>query len=347
MATKVLNITSLNIDKSNKIEQLSYELVYEVKNEKNITDFVKNTYTPKAGDKLFFTKDCSVPRFKVKTLCEKKDLLVTRDRSKANTVFVSNDFLTAFVDNYWLYFCSLETFIKFIEKTPYASDKSIIDMLGFIMDNKIEKIAVNYHYHAKFNTVSKTLGLVNGNLRICTSENFEMIREVLTPGNVYIQDDILKILNQDVIIDKDMYLQISTMFTSTDNSNIKIAMEILANSDYEKSAPYILLTFMNHGHSIWDSGFRNHINFKSLVEFFNLNGRRSYTHLDLDEIVDILKAKNFLTKETIDIFMPLAYSEIKDRVGYEHFKVSKIKFVEDPKDDDEEILNIEDEESIF
>lgn len=346
MATKVLNITSLNIDKSNKIEQLSYELVYEVKNEKNITDFVKDVYTPKAGDKLFFTKDCSVPRFKVKTLCEKKDLLVTRDRSKANAIFISNDFLKAFVDNYWLYSCSLETFIKFIEKTPHVSNKSMIDMLGFIIDNKIEKIAVNYHCHNKFNTVSNNLDLVNGNLRICTPENFEMVMGVLTSGNVYIQDDILKILNQDVIIDKDMYLQISTMFTSTDNSNIKIAMEILANSNYEKSAPYILLTFMNHGHSIWDSGFRNHINFKSLVEFFDLNGRRNYTHLDLDEIVDILKAKNFLTKETIDIFMPLAYSEIKDRASYDHFKVSKIKFIEDPKDD-EEILNIEDEEPIF
>ena len=82
MATKVLKINSISIDKSNVIESLNYELVYEVKNEKKITDFVKEVYTPKAGDKLFFTKDCSVPRFKVKTLCETKDLSIIKMNSQ-------------------------------------------------------------------------------------------------------------------------------------------------------------------------------------------------------------------------------------------------------------------------
>lgn len=346
MATKVLKINSMSIDKSNVIESLNYELVYEVKNEKKITDFVKEVYTPKAGDKLFFTKDCSVPRFKVKTLCETKDLSITRDRTKANAVFVSNDFLTDSVSGHWLYSCSAESFINHIEKTQHSSNECIIDIISFINNNKIEKIAINYYYHEKFNSGRSKLNFLNGHLSICSSEDFEILRSVLTAGNVYIQDDILKILNQDVIIDKDMYLQINTMLNSHDNSNIKMAMEILANSNYEKSAPYILLTFRNFGSVIWNSGFRNHINFRSLVEFFDLNSRRSYVHLDLDEIVDILKTKNFLTKENIDIFMPLAYSEIKDRAGYEHFKVSKIEFVEDPNDD-EEILNIEDEEPAF
>jgi len=222
----------------------------------------------------------------------------------------------------------------------------VINLIKFITDNNVEKVCFTYYDSDTFDINGFDLDMNSNHIKYCTQENFDIIRDLFTGNITYIQDDILKILNQDVVIDKEMYKQIDAMLESGDNSNIKIAMEIMANSNYEHSAPYLLLLFKNYGYRIWDSGFRNHVNFKSLVEFFDLNGRRGYTNIDLDEIINILKTKKFLTKETINIFMPLAYDEIKENCSLEHFKVSKIEFLDDSKDD-EEVLNIEDEEPAF
>lgn len=346
MASRIVIINKAIRDGSGNINNMEYTLGYEAKSNKNSIDYIKGTYTPTAGDKLFFTKDCTVPRFKVKNLCEKHNLSVTRDRSKATAVFISDKFVEEYISRDWLYICSAEKLKEHIKKTPFSHNMQVINLIKFITDNNVEKICFPYYISDTFDINGFELDMDSNHIRYCTQENFDTIRDLFTGNITYIQDDILKILNQDVVIDKEMYKQIDAMLESGDNSNIKIAMEIMANSNYEHSAPYILLLFMNHGYKIWDSGFRNHVNFKSLVEFFDLNGRRGYTNIDLDEIINILKTKKFLTKETINIFMPLAYDEIKENCSLEHFKVSKIEFLDDSKDD-EEVLNIEDEEPAF
>lgn len=348
MATKMLIIHNVEQDRSRNVTDIKYELLYEAKSNKNSSDYVKGTYTPKAGDKLFFTKDCTVPRFKVKSLCEKHKISITRDRTKADAVFISERFLDVYIDTNWVYHCSTNAFEVHLKKTPYAYNVKVMEMLKFIKENNIDKICIEYRVKNSFDINGFELETSSDHIRFCTQENFDILRDLFTSKNTHIQDDILKILNEGVIIDKEMYKQIGTMIESSDNSNIKMAMEIMANSDYEKSAPYILLLFKNYGYSLWDSGFRNHVNFKSLVEFFDLSGRRGYNQLDLDEIVDKLKNKNLLTEENIAIFMPLAYDEIKQRASYDHFKVSKIDFIENPEEEnDEEILNIEDEDPAF
>ena len=346
MASRILIINTVIKDASGNVSSIEHTIGYEAKSNKNSSDYIKGTYTPTAGDRLFFTKDCTVPRFKVKTLCEKHNLSVTRDRSKATAIFISDKFVEEYISKNWYYQCSAEALKEHIKKTPFSYNVQVINLIKFITDNNVEKLCFHYYNNDVFDINGFELDMKSNHIRYCTQENFDTIKDLFTGNITYIQDDILKILNQDVVIDKEMYKQMDAMLQSGDNSNTKMAMEIMANSNYEHSAPYLLLLFKNHGYRIWDSGFRNHVNFKSLVEFFGVNNRRGYTNLDLDEIINILKSKNFLTKENIGIFMPLAYDEIRDTCSYDHFKVSKIEFIEDPKDD-EEVLNIEDEDPAF
>lgn len=351
MATKLLKINNITRNHSGEITVLDYELIYEVKIERSSSDYVKNSYTPKAGDKLFFTKDCSVPRFKVKTLCDKYDISVTRARDKADAIFISDNFIDSYTEHVWGYSCSKDDFLNHIKKTPFSYDLKVLDMLKFINENGIEKMWMGYVDTDKFDINGFELDVESISIKHCTQEGFNVLRDLYISNNTYIQDDIIKLLNQDVIIDIEMYKQLDIMFESNNSSDIKLAMEAISNSNFEKSAPYILLLLKNNGSNMWNSGFRNHINFKSLIEFFGLHRRRGYTNLSLDNIIDVLKEKNLLTKENIDIFMPLAFEEIKENSNYDHFKISKIKFVEDPlkedSEDDEEVLNIEDEAPIF
>ena len=348
MTTKIVIIDQVRKDNSGSITNIDYRIGYKTTKSKDAQDFIKGTYEPKANDVLFFTKDCTVPRFKVKSFCEKYNTSVTRNSDKATAVFISNNIMDEYISTNWGYRSSIQAFEEYIKKTPYSHDLYLINFRKNLEAEKVEELWFQYHNNDAFDVNGFELDTESNNFKFCTVEDYDLLRNLFLNKNTYIQDDILKILNQDVVIDTEMYKQLSSMLENGETSNVKMAMEIMANSDYEKSAPYLLLLFMNHGHRIWDSGFRRHVNFKSLVEFFDLNGRRNYRNVDLDEIVSILKEKKFLTPESIELLMPLAYNEIKDRVSLEHFKVSKISFVEDPtEENDEEILNIEEDEPAF
>jgi|688.fasta_scaffold01243_4 hypothetical protein len=348
MVTKIVIIDQVRKDWSGSITGIDYTIGYKTTKSKNAEDFIKSTYEPKSGDVLFFTKDCTVPRFKVKSFCEKYNTSVTRNKDKATATFISNNIMNTHITNHWGYHCTIEKFENHIKKTPYSYDAYLMNFRKTIETEGVNEIFFFYYNSDAFDINGFKLDIDNCNVKFCSQENFNLLRDLFVNKNVYMQDDILKVLNQDVVIDTEMYKQLSSMLENGETSNVKIAMEIMANSDYEKSAPYLLLLFMNYGYRIWDSGFRNHVNFKSLVEFFDLNGRRNYTHIDLDEIVNVLKAKKFLTPESINMLMPLAYDQIRDRVSLEHFKVSKISFVENPtEENDEEILNIEEDEPAF
>ena len=60
---------------------------------------------------------------------------------------------------------------------------------------------------------------------------------------VYNQNNILRLINDSVILNNDSYDELTKILDSNDDHNIKLAMELIANCDYEKSAVYILLLF--------------------------------------------------------------------------------------------------------
>jgi hypothetical protein len=155
----------------------------------------------------------------------------------------------------------VEKFENHIKKTPYSHDAYLMKFRKTIETEGVNEVFFFYYNNDAFNINGFELDTNNCNIKFCSQEDYNMLRDLFVNKNVYMQDDLLKILNQDVVIDTEMYKQLNSMLENGETSNVKIAMEIMANSDYEKSAPYLLLLFMNHGYRIWDSGFRNHVNF--------------------------------------------------------------------------------------
>ena len=117
------------------------------------------------------------------------------------------------------------------------------------------------------------------------------------------------------------------MFTSSDDDNHILAMEIMANSKYKESLLYIEMIFKNHAYTIGQSSSKNHVNFKSLLSYLNKNNR--YIDTSLDDIMDSLISKKVLTKDKVDILLENYSEEIKNRGDSTYFKVQTITVNED------------------
>jgi hypothetical protein len=75
-------------------------------------------------------------------------------------------------------------------------------------------------------------------------------------------------------------------------------MEIMANSKYEDSVLYLLMLISENAYKINNSNTRNHVNFKSMLSYFNWQPR-DVNHQNADDIAQIIDKKGLLTVDMI------------------------------------------------
>jgi hypothetical protein len=137
------------------------------------------------------------------------------------------------------------------------------------------------------------------------------------------QDDLLSRINI-VNMTEDMFLEACKMFRSKDHNNHVLAMELMANCDYDKSALYLLELFRLFSRdAIYNRRERSHVNFKSLCNYFGVKAGNYY---DLDDIINILTAKRVLTPDKLDTLIKLAKEDFAETVdnNSKYFKVLDI-----------------------
>jgi len=81
-----------------------------------------------------------------------------------------------------------------------------------------------------------------------------------------------------------------------------MAMEIMANSNYIDSALYLLILLERYAHRISDCHTKNHVNFKSMVSYFNITVKE-IAWLDPDKIAKHLINLGLLTKDWTHILL--------------------------------------------
>ena len=102
-------------------------------------------------------------------------------------------------------------------------------------------------------------------------ENIDLLHDILNyKYNIICDSSISKDINSGTVIDPDLFKTLLGMASSTDNSNLAIVREIIANSEMEASKPYILFLLW------WNEPLRkidNNANYKfclnQLKEFKN------------------------------------------------------------------------------
>lgn len=253
--------------------------------------------------KIYFAKNCAIPRVKIKSYCEENKLKVIRDMDKSDYIVYSDDSFHRNINYGWFHILPAEEFISTlkngIEKNLFTQE--YLDKITEALNEAEYKDKIIYDYGTarlisnitkeitgkSHNTSSKKLDYI-------TDENMAKIIKDPDSYKFIHQDYILSKLNVDNILTEESYNSIRSLLNSNDESNLCVGMEIMANSDYDNSALYLLLLLKEFRQKLFYSKYKNHVNFKSLLQYFSVNLNNSY---DWDFIILTLKNKKLMTKE--------------------------------------------------
>ena len=306
----------------------------------------QNGYTPMKGDKLYFLPGVNIPRIKLKDLATKFGIRTVRDVSEATILFGSSKTKDKMTGYTWKYkipttlvqlffetykndmddyqFSKIENALEFYTEeyilTDWSTARNFTDN-DLPQWNSYSAQPQYVDYHSKSRSSSEHVHEVN--------KEYIHLYDLIKGREIIDESCLLDQLNGDdaVIIDADMFTQLTTMFNSSDDDNHILAMEILANSKYKESLLYIEMIFKNHSYSIGNCHTKNHVNFKSLLSYLGKSNR--YIDTSLDDIMESLISKKVLTKDKVDILLECYGHEIKNRGDSTYFKVHTITVNED------------------
>ena len=295
-----------------------------------------NEYLPTKGDKLYFLEGVNVPRIKLKDLALEYGIKTVRDVNDATHVFASKNTQAKICDGNWFYSITTEDFKSICDDTNIRIDDRYRENIREALENYTEdRLIFNYEQagvirhgdNEALNLYSDKV--ISSTMYYSVDSEYIKLSEIISTHNLYDESAILKHINGDdaTVIDESMYEQIHQMFESSDTDNHILAMEIMANSNYTESLLYLEMLFKEHSHSMGNCRTRNHVNFKSLVNYLGKN--KNYLSTSLDTIVKSLIEKQVITKEMMDVLMTRYSDEISYSGDSAYFKVKTITLNED------------------
>lgn len=286
-------------------------------------------YIPTKGDTIYLLPGVNIPRMKLKDLALNLGIRVVRDPAKATVVFSGKSSVGKVTTSNWYYFADAETILENVKKM--CKDNYYIDKLETAISST-GATRVCSGWSDMRNT------LCNGNVDIYESQYlFGIEAEYLDTYNdiqgksIYCESELITNINGDdsTVIDYDVYKQLQSMFESSDDDNHVLAMEIMANSHYEKSVLYLLMLISDYNHKINNTHTRNHVNFKSMLAYFNwiprnISGLRAYN------IIKIIDEKGLLTLDMIKILYKEYTDSIHSNISYDDvFEIKEVTINQD------------------
>ena len=219
---------------------------------------------------VYLTPLSSVPGYKFKNFIEENKLNISTARKldKLDTLIISDELIKEYyikkekdIDKYYIipYDTIVNEFSKYVSKdsrwsdirydNTYRNEKVKVD--GYIMSE--EQITGSIIFDPKFKSLlnypSVTGYLIthsHGNKKAV--DNYEFFMNLTNIVNKHKLDIVFDThinneANKDTIIDLDTFKTLFNMLSSEDKDNWSIAREIIANSNFEESKPYILFLF--------------------------------------------------------------------------------------------------------
>ena len=132
---------------------------------------------------------------------------------------------------------------------------------------------------------------------------------------IYLQDEILKQLNTgNLIINEKKYRELRAFGETGDKDNIVLMMELMANSDYEKSVAYLIFLLREFGQKICQYSEVDHVNFKSLLNFLDIPKTKLAQRWDFNVhyITTLLKKHKVFTKNNVMMLTSLCANDSID-----------------------------------
>jgi len=337
------NLLSKLLINSNKVVKIgtdnagkfTVEVVYvSINTTTNTSGIFPVKYSPVSGDKIYIYPESGIPRFKLKEYCQKNNISLVRDPNKSNARFLNiKHEVSNRIRRCGLYCVKKSRMAKFLNDNPGLFTPVQEGLM------RTELCVYDYYTASKFsdkylkNPISRDNSREDFSLDQLSDVLYEYMyyfneethiafTDYLTRTDIFSPEDLIEDLSSGMVMDKKLYEDVSRLFDSTDTSNHVIAMESMANCDFQKSAVYLLALMKNYRSDIYNSKVRNHVNFKALRNYFNWE----MTHLTGDSIVAKLQSRGLATKENIDKLLPIVMSDIKVETRLTKFKVKDLEY---------------------
>lgn len=317
------------MDEASRLIQWDTKYMLPANNGTLITFAATTIYVPTKGDKLWFYPGCDIPRFKVKQFCTTHDVAVVKYKDKSSVRFMGPESIREMIETYNGRFVPKDVFLAWLDgvmcnayiplRSAIVASQSIEvyvrnSALGAFCKKDLfgTKVLFQRTDEAEYRNVDY----------IKNDEYYQQITDMISDTGLRPQDDLLSLLNTGVEMDQKMYEDIHRLFESTDKENTKLAMEAMANCDFQKSAVYLLLLLKEYGQKMSDSGNKHHVNFKSLIKYFQI---KSLENMSVDNMIDSLRHQKLLSVENLNRLMPLAMERIREKGDMRNIKIKDVE----------------------
>jgi hypothetical protein len=264
----------------------------------DVPDFVNSKgYVPKQGDMIYLLPGVNIPRVKLKDLALNLGIRVVRDPEKANVIFSGKSSMGKMTGSSWYYIADAELILNrvkeicddgyYIEKLETALAASGATKICSDWSDMRNCLASNHNHY-------------DSGYIYAVEEDHADVYNAMQGKPIYNESELITNINGDdsTIIDEEVFQQLKNMFESSDNDNHVLAMEIMANAHYEKSVLYLQMLLSDYYYQISNSHTKNHVNFKSMLSYFDWAPRNLGTR-SAEQIIKIIDEKGLLTVDMI------------------------------------------------
>ena len=252
---------------------------------------------------IHFHPSCTVPRFKLQQFCSNKKVKVIRDENKADIILYGANFSNNILQSTYNVFIKKTTAITRLKKNkPFYN--TYTDIIPFLEASSSEYVIID-GYH---NPLRKDKDLDVSYEYINDSDKYTLL--TAHENKFYHQDNVLAELGTGAMDDA-TYRRLCDMFNSKDEENHTVAMEVMANCNYQDSIVYLLeLMRRYYNEPIFKNDHRNQVSFKALRLYLQYEPRNNDT---IDELVENVIKKNLLTEANYRLILKL----IEEKVNYD------------------------------
>jgi hypothetical protein len=280
-------------------------------------EHVNKTVDLTGAKTIYISPKCEISREKLKSLLESTGARVIRDPEKADLIFTSLKYCYESVDTI-TYRCFADFSHPNGDQAFMSPDdaklfKNSSFKRDYNQDLEDSISNINSKYTARHNTWGNVsfadFSIAGTYMSVESIESNHILNNLFNENNVKVYDESALLDKMgEAAIDKGTYEAILQMFESADTSNHTVAMTIMANCNYKKSAVYLAQICRLYGNKIWDHPTRKTVAFKGLISFLGTSMRYHF-RFDYEDVFNIAIEQGDVTPDVVDFLYELGADE--------------------------------------
>jgi hypothetical protein len=279
---------------------------------------------------IYISPKCEVSREKLKSLLDSIGARVVRDAENAELIFTNSKYCYELADTQ-LYKVFNEFYHTNGEQAFMSPDDAKLFKNSFFKKDDNTDLrqsieSINKKYKSVRNSWSSAsfadFTFAGTYINMESIESNYILNNLFNDAGVKVYDEAALLDKMgEAVIDRDTFEAILQMFESADTSNHTVAMTIMANCNYKKSAVYLAEICRRNGTKTWDHPTRKTVAFKGLISFLGTNMRYHF-RFDYEDVFNIAIEKGEVTPEVVDFLYELGANEfasttsIIESIGY-------------------------------